>query len=89
MLNLVGQFGPLLGTRLYPDNDKPFYVKGMSICSAFMFLVAILALILRRLLAKENERWAVDNSRTFGKQEEEGLVNEGRETPLDRFMNML
>lgn len=43
MLNLHGQIGPLVGTRLYPDSDKPYYVKGMAVCSLFMFLTALLA----------------------------------------------
>ncbi|KAK3100931.1 hypothetical protein LTR53_018741, partial [Teratosphaeriaceae sp. CCFEE 6253] len=31
LLNVVGQMGPLVGTRLYPDADGPYYVKGMGI----------------------------------------------------------
>ena len=60
MLNLLGQFGPLVGTRLYPDSDKPYYVKGMSVCSAFMFFVAILAYFLRWRLARENEERGIE-----------------------------
>lgn len=50
MLNLVGQCGPLLGTRLFPTEESPYYVKGMSICSAFMFFVGILAMFLQTYL---------------------------------------
>lgn len=74
MLNLVGQFGPLLGTRLYPDSDKPYYVRGMTVCGLFMILVAFLALWLRRLLLKEDLRWNDEDKAESGKQEEEGLV---------------
>ena len=56
MLNLVGQCGPLLGTRVYPTSEGPDYVKGHSICAAFMFVVALLALALRFLLAWENKK---------------------------------
>lgn len=56
ILNLVGQCGPLLGTRVYPQKDRPNYVKGHSICAAFMVFVAILAVILRILLVWENKR---------------------------------
>lgn len=89
MLNLFGQFGPLVGTRLYPDSDKPYYVKGMAVCSGFMFLVAVLALVLRRLLAKENERWRVDDGQAIGKQEEEGLVDGTGTRTKARFWNIL
>lgn len=71
MLNVIGQCGPLLGkewpnsmalqklivitgTRIY--NKAPYYVKGQSICAAFMFFNGILALSLRTLLAWENRK---------------------------------
>ncbi|KAG0654213.1 hypothetical protein C6P46_001847 [Rhodotorula mucilaginosa] len=54
ILNLIGQCGPFLGTRLYPAKEKPFYHKGMAVCSGFVFFVALLALVLRILLIREN-----------------------------------
>ncbi|KAF2134530.1 pantothenate transporter liz1 [Dothidotthia symphoricarpi CBS 119687] len=56
ILNLIGQCGPLLGTRLYPTKEGPFYVKGQSVCAAFMFLFCILALGLRTVLVWENKK---------------------------------
>ena len=56
ILNVFGQLGPLLGTRLYPDSDKPYFIRGMSICAGFMLLVAVLAIALRRVLMKANDR---------------------------------
>lgn len=58
LLNMVGQCGPVLGTRLYPSTEKPRYIKGMSVCAAFMFFVAMLSLVLRALLVWENKRLA-------------------------------
>ena len=58
LLNMVGQCGPVLGTRLYPSTEKPRYIKGMSVCAAFMFFAAILSLALRALLVWENKRLA-------------------------------
>jgi sugar phosphate permease len=58
LLNWVGQCGPLLGTRIFPDEQAPQYVKGQSICAAFMFFNAFLALALRTLLVWENKRLA-------------------------------
>lgn len=89
MLNLFGQFGPLVGTRLYPDSDKPYYVKGMAVCSGFMFLVGVLALVLRRILAKENENGGLDEDEALGKQEEEGLVDGNGGKTTARFRNIL
>ncbi|KAB5515133.1 major facilitator superfamily transporter [Coniochaeta sp. 2T2.1] len=58
ILNMIGQCGPLLGTRVFPVTDKPYYVKGMSICAGFMFFNAILAILLRTYFAWENKRLA-------------------------------
>jgi MFS family permease len=56
ILNVIGQCGPLLGTRLYPTNEGPFYVKGQSVCAAFMFFTTLLAFGLRTLLWWENKK---------------------------------
>jgi dipeptide/tripeptide permease len=56
ILNLLGQCGPLLGTRMYPLSEGPQYVRGQSVCAAFMFLFCFLALLLRTLLVWENKR---------------------------------
>ncbi|KAI7780289.1 hypothetical protein LA080_016136 [Diaporthe eres] len=56
MINLIGQCGPFLGTTRFPSSQAPRYVKGMSICAAFVFFSALLALAQRLLLAWENKR---------------------------------
>ncbi|KAK9364711.1 major facilitator superfamily domain-containing protein [Lipomyces kononenkoae] len=50
LLQMIGQCGPILGTRLAPN------VKGMAVCSAFMFFNAILALTLRTYLVWQNKK---------------------------------
>ncbi|KAI4756362.1 MFS general substrate transporter [Aureobasidium sp. EXF-3400] len=54
LMNVIGQLGPLLGTRLYPESDAPTYKKGHALCAGFMGLVALLAIILRLLLVRAN-----------------------------------
>ncbi|KAI1914519.1 hypothetical protein LOZ61_002187 [Ophidiomyces ophidiicola] len=80
ILNVIGQCGPLVGTRLYPAEDAPLYVRGMALCSMFMVFAALLAYSLRVLLQKENMR---SGSRSVGRNrgeethtiaEEEGLI---------------
>ncbi|KAH5989554.1 hypothetical protein HBI84_185200 [Parastagonospora nodorum] len=56
ILNVIGQMGPLLGTSIFPDRDGPYYVKGMSVCAAFMLLVGVLAAVLRWVLIRENKK---------------------------------
>ncbi|KAI0468128.1 major facilitator superfamily domain-containing protein [Xylaria cf. heliscus] len=56
LINLLGQTGPFLGTNIFPTRQSPRYVEGMSICAAFMFLSAVLALAQRYLLVWENAK---------------------------------
>lgn len=56
IINLIGQCGPLLGTRLYPTVEGPYYRKGMWVCAAFMLFNASLAVGLRMLLVWENKK---------------------------------
>ena len=76
ILNLIGQCGPLLGTRIYPVSEKPYYKKGMWVCAAFLLLNICLALALRTLLAWKNRRLdekvaeasASDNDKLLGEE---------------------
>ncbi|KAI4134436.1 MAG: hypothetical protein LQ341_006023 [Variospora aurantia] len=54
ILNLIGQLGPFIGTALYPESDKPYYVPGMAICTVFMLAVAALSLWLRKIMQYQN-----------------------------------
>jgi len=76
ILNLVGQCGPLLGTRLYPTNEGPLYTKGMWVCAAFMLFNAFLALALRVRLVWENkkldEKYSSKGSNAEGGEESDG-----------------
>ena len=62
LLNLVGQCAPLLGTRLFPDDDGPLFLKGLTICAAFMLAVAFLALALRFRLVNLNRKLSSSSS---------------------------
>lgn len=88
MLNLFGQFGPLVGTRLYPDSDKPYYVKGMVVCSIFMFLVSLQAWWLRRRLIRENEGWT-ERGITNKNGEDAALVDENGLRTKARFKHIV
>jgi MFS family permease len=56
ILNVIGQCGPLVGVRLFPKEEGPYYVKGMAVCSGFMLGVAGLAGVLRVYLGRLNAR---------------------------------
>jgi hypothetical protein len=74
ILNFIGQCGPLLGTRIYPATDAPYYRMGMWVCAGFMIFNGLLALGLRYVLVYENRRL----DQKFGKQgaEEPGVGDE-------------
>ncbi|KAJ3499671.1 hypothetical protein NLG97_g148 [Lecanicillium saksenae] len=77
LLNLVGQCGPLLGTRLYPKSQKPDYTKGHAICAAFMGFTALLALCLRCFLVWENRKLARRFTAVEDPDDAEGEENYG------------
>jgi MFS transporter, ACS family, DAL5 transporter family protein len=81
ILNTIGQFGPLVGTRLYPTSDGPWYVRGMLACSCFMLFVAVLAFVLRVLLQRENRRIpeaGIEIELEIGEGERDGLMGHHR-----------
>ena len=94
LLQVVGQCGPLVGTRLYPDAEGPFYTRGMAACAWAMLAVAVLAVLLRFYLAFLNRRMDLAESKAEAEsfaEEEEGLVGSGvrKRTGVTRFRYML
>jgi len=59
-----GQCGPILGTNIFPANEKPYYRKGMWISCGACLLVFFLATIQSFLLWRENKK----RDRIYGKQ---------------------
>jgi len=54
ILQAVGQCGPLLGTRLYPESEGPYYVRGMAVCGSAMVAVVLLVGVQRWRLKRAN-----------------------------------
>lgn len=92
LMQIIGQCGPLVGTRLYPDRDAPFYAPGMQACAGAMLAVAVLAVFLRFYLSYLNRK--MDAACAVGseaEEEEEGLVGSGcrKRTASQGFRYML
>ena len=83
ILNLIGQCGPLLGTRVYPSEEGQYYRKGMWVCAGFMLFNGVLAMGLRCLLRWENERL---DSRFGDVREGEGEVGVENDGPGFRYV---
>ncbi|SPN99598.1 related to nicotinamide mononucleotide permease [Cephalotrichum gorgonifer] len=91
LLQLVGQCGPLLGTRLYPASDAPYFASGMGACAVAMLGVAGICLVLRVYMTRWNERVGSDVRRPLmggGVAESEVHEEEGKRS-VDRFRYMV
>jgi hypothetical protein len=86
IINVVGQCGPLLGTRLYPSSEGPHYRKGMWVCAAFMLFNGFLAMLLRTLLVWENKKL---DQRYGPVVRQKGNESEGEENEGPRFRYIL
>nr|CAF06076.1 related to nicotinamide mononucleotide permease [Neurospora crassa] len=78
LMQVLGQCGPLVGTRLYPAKEGPFWKRGMGVCAGAMVGVAFLAVLLRAYLARKNRKLEEETAyEGVGQDEEEGLVGGG------------
>ncbi|KAK6853404.1 hypothetical protein PG995_010216 [Apiospora arundinis] len=81
LMQVVGQCGPLVGTRLYPKGDEPFFEPGMWMCAGAMAGVALIALALRLYLVRLNGQMddtAKDSEGNGDGEEAQGLVGSPR-----------
>ncbi|TQV96064.1 MFS transporter [Cordyceps javanica] len=64
LMQFIGQLGTLIGTRLYPDRDGPYYTTGHRVCAAVLLGAAVCAFVLRSYLKRLNRKLAEeeDNS---------------------------
>jgi len=56
MFMAIGQCGSVLGSHIYPNTDKPRYIKGFTIGSVLMFIAGFVALGLSIYYRIENKR---------------------------------
>lgn len=89
LMQVIGQTGPLIGTRLYPKEDGPWFTGGMGVCAAAMFGVAGLALGLRAYLARANGRADRDDAGGSWEEEERLFASDKSHDNVVRFRYML
>lgn len=87
MLGFLGQLGPLIGVRLYPDEEGPYYTKGMAVCAGFMAAVAGLTWGLRGYLRRKNAEGYVKIEDAA--DDDEGLMEGKRRRGGRRFVFIL
>ncbi len=91
LMQVVGQCGPLVGTRLYPDREGPYYARGMAVCAVAMGGVVVLVGGLRWWMGRMNQRWEREEGGEGGEEGEEGeaLVGGGGRKAGRGFRYML
>lgn len=91
LMQVLGQCGPLIGTRLFPKTDGPWFTKGMGICAGSMLGVAVLAMALRWHLARRNRQLDAEEDGGDSEEEEElvGANSDAGYENKDSFRYML
>ena len=56
IFGMIGQCGPILGNRLFPSEEGPWYAKGMWVSAGILFGAAVIALVLSLCLRFQNRR---------------------------------
>ncbi|CAK7220987.1 hypothetical protein SBRCBS47491_004373 [Sporothrix bragantina] len=70
LFQVIGQCGPLVGTRLYPDTDGPLFLRGMRTMAAAMLGVAVLGVVLTAVLRRRNALLSAAEVRRRATEEE-------------------
>ncbi|KAK3679273.1 hypothetical protein LTR78_000834 [Recurvomyces mirabilis] len=86
VLATLGQCGPLLGTNVFPDSEKPFFRKGMWISAAFCLLVAVLACCLSLWLIHENKKMAKEGMPEVEEFEDTSVARESGRHEKHRYI---
>lgn len=90
LMQVVGQMGPVIATRLYPDREGPYYTNGMGACAVAMGTVAMLAFLLRWYMKRQNAKMDSEEKEAEKDQEGEALVGgervEGQDKESFRYM---
>jgi hypothetical protein len=83
---MVGQTGSIVGSRFFPKEEGPYYVKGMAISAGLLFFAAIVAQVLRWMLYMENKRRDRSHGTVQTTDMSNDVANAGDEHPSFRFI---
>ncbi|KAK8132024.1 major facilitator superfamily domain-containing protein [Apiospora kogelbergensis] len=86
IFGMVGQCGPILGARIFPKSDGPYYAKGMWICAGVLLAAALMAVILSICLRLQNRH----RDRVHGKSDTAhvplDIADKGDDHPMYRYV---
>ena len=86
IFGIIGQIGPILGSRLFPTSQGPHYSKGMAVCAGLLLAAAAitqgLSLSMRWQYRKRDQRYGkVDRNSV-----PEDVADVGDEHPSFRYI---
>ncbi|KAK0763349.1 hypothetical protein N5P37_004336 [Trichoderma harzianum] len=86
IFGMIGQCGPILGSRLFPKTDEPWYSKGMWICAGMLLGAAVVAMTLSFSLRWQNKQ----RDKKYGKGDPNTMPIEvedaGDDHPMYRYI---
>lgn len=86
IFGMVGQTGSIAGSRFFPKEEGPLYVKAMAISAGFLFFAALLAQVLRYLMRRENKRRDAEHGTADVGEMPDEVINSGDDHPGFRFI---
>jgi MFS family permease len=87
IVNGTGNAGGIVGSNIFLAGQKPQYPLGFGMCVACLALSAIISLVLRAAIVRENKRRdLIPVEETKAKYTPEELVEMGDKSPLWRYV---
>ncbi|KAL3480559.1 permease of the major facilitator superfamily [Aspergillus californicus] len=86
IFGMLGQTGSIAGSRFFPKEEGPFYVKGMGISAGLLFFAALLSQVLRFLMSRENKRRDALTGPVDINEMPDDVINQGDDHPSFRFI---
>lgn len=86
IFGMIGQTGSIAGSRFFPSEEGPYYVKGMGISAGLLFSAAILSQALRVLMDRENKRRDALYGYVNSSEMPDDVVDAGDDHPSFRFV---
>lgn len=86
IFGMLGQTGSIAGSRFFPKEEGPYYVKGMGISAGLLFFAAILAQALGLLMRWENKRRDGVHGPSNPDKSDNAVINSGDDHPSFQFI---
>lgn len=86
IFGMIGQCGPILGARLYPEHQAPMYARGMAVNAGLLFFATALSLFLSMCLRVENRKRDQKHGKVEPGHIPDDIADLGDAHPMYRFV---